>query len=59
MKKKLNLNLLKKNLKDLSLLSLFLAFHFIFFTSAVKDTTILNATVLVNTTPIFSMFVSS
>jgi drug/metabolite transporter (DMT)-like permease len=43
----------------LSLLSLFLGLHFIFFTSAVKDTTILNATVLVNTTPIFSMFVSS
>lgn len=58
-KKTLNLNLLKKNLKDLSLLSLFLGLHFIFFTSAVKDTTILNATVLVNTTPIFSMFVSS
>lgn len=59
MKKKLNLSFLKKNLKDLSLLSLFLGLHFILFTSAVKDTTILNATVLVNTTPIFSMFVSS
>jgi drug/metabolite transporter (DMT)-like permease len=49
----------RKNLKELLILSVFLALHFIFFTSAVKDTTILNATVLVNTTPIFSMFVSA
>lgn len=48
-----------RNLKELSILSVFLALHFIFFVSAVKDTTILNATVLVNTTPIFSMFVST
>jgi len=57
--KSFNFNLVRKNLKDLSILSFFLALHFIFFVSAVKDTTILNATVLVNTTPIFSMFVSS
>ena len=54
-----SLDILRKNLKDLSVLSFFLGLHFIFFISAVKNTTILNATVLVNTTPIFSMFVSS
>jgi drug/metabolite transporter (DMT)-like permease len=48
-----------KSLKNLFLLGFFLGLHFIFFISAVKDTTILNATVLVNTTPIFSMFVSA
>ena len=51
--------LVRKNLKDLFVLGIFLGLHFIFFVSAVKDTTILNATVLVNTTPIFSMFVST
>ncbi len=53
------LTLVKKNLVSLLFLSLFLGLHFIFFVSAVKDTTILNATVLVNMTPIFSIFVSS
>jgi len=57
--KSFNFNLVRKNLKELLILSFFLGFHFIFFISAVKDTTILNATVLVNTTPIFSMLVSS
>ena len=57
--KSFHLNLVRRNLKDLFILSFFLSLHFIFFISAVKDTTILNATVLVNTTPIFSMFVSS
>ena len=57
--KSFHLNLVRKNLKELFILSFFLSLHFIFFISAVKDTTILNATVLVNTTPIFSMFVSS
>ena len=58
-RKSFSFDLVKKNLKDISVLSFFLALHFIFFVSAVKDTTILNATVLVNTSPIFSMFVSS
>ncbi|MDI6805770.1 MAG: EamA family transporter, partial [Candidatus Bathyarchaeia archaeon] len=49
----------KKSLENLLVLSFFLGLHFIFFISAVKDTTVLNATVLVNTTPIFSMFISS
>jgi drug/metabolite transporter (DMT)-like permease len=58
-RKSFHLNLVRRNLKDLSILSFLLSLHFIFFVSAVKDTTILNATVLVNTTPIFSTFVSS
>jgi len=59
LKKSFRFNMVRENLKELFFLSLFLALHFIFFTFAVKDTTILNATVLVNTTPIFSMFVST
>jgi drug/metabolite transporter (DMT)-like permease len=58
-RKSFSLNLVRKNLRDLVILSFFLGLHFIFFVSAVKDTTILNATVLVNTSPIFSVFVSS
>jgi len=57
--KTLGLNLMRRNFRDLVILSVFLGLHFIFFVSSLKDTTILNATVLVNTTPIFSMFVSS
>jgi drug/metabolite transporter (DMT)-like permease len=49
----------RKNLKDLAILGLFLGLHFVFFISAVKDTTILNATVLVNTTPVFSVLIST
>ena len=59
LRKSLNFKLVRKNLKELLILSVLLGFHFILFISAVKDTTILNATVLVNTTPIFSMFISS
>lgn len=51
--------LVQQNLKDLAVLSVFLGLHFIFFASAVNNTTLLNATVLVNTAPIFSMFVSA
>jgi drug/metabolite transporter (DMT)-like permease len=58
-KRVFSFNLIKKNLGSLFVLSFFLGLHFIFFVSAVKDTTVLNATVLVNTTPIFSMFISS
>jgi drug/metabolite transporter (DMT)-like permease len=57
--KSFQFNIVRKYAKELSILGFFIALHFIFFISAVKDTTILNATVLVNTTPIFSMFVSS
>jgi drug/metabolite transporter (DMT)-like permease len=51
--------LVQQNLKNLAVLSVFLGLHFIFFASAVNNTTLLNATVLVNTAPIFSMFVSA
>ncbi len=59
LKKTFQSSLIKENFKALLFLGVFLGLHFIFFVSAVKDTTILNATVLVNTTPIFSMFISS
>jgi len=52
-------NLFKKNLPQILVLGILLGLHFILFVSAVLETTILNATVLVNTTPIWSMFVSS
>ena len=58
-RKNLRFSSIARNLKDLTILGIFLGLHFIFFVSAVKDTTILNATVLVNTTPIFSMLISS
>ena len=58
-RKNLKFSSIARNLKDLTILGIFLGLHFIFFVSAVKDTTILNATVLVNTTPIFSMLISS
>jgi drug/metabolite transporter (DMT)-like permease len=53
-----NFSLVRKNLKELLVLSFFLGLHFVFFAFAVTDTTILNATVLVNTVPVFSMLVS-
>jgi len=52
-------SLFKENLPQILVLGILLGLHFILFVSAVLDTTILNATVLVNTTPIWSMFVSS
>jgi len=58
LRKSFNFHVVRGNLKNLLVLSVFLALHFVLFTSAVKNTTILNATVLVNTTPIFSVFVS-
>jgi len=59
LKRRFRFDLVKEHLKELLTLGLFLGLHFIFFVSAVKDTTILNATVLVNTTPIFTMLVST
>lgn len=38
-------------------LGILLGLHFIFFISAVKDTTVMNATLLVNTTPIFATII--
>jgi drug/metabolite transporter (DMT)-like permease len=51
--------LVKENIKELLVLSVFISLHFIFFTASVKDTTILNATVLVSTAPLFSMLLST
>jgi drug/metabolite transporter (DMT)-like permease len=58
-KKAIQLRLVKENVKEVIILSLFLGFHFIFFTVSVNETTILNATVLVNTVPFFSIFIST
>jgi len=49
----------RENVRQFIVLGFLLGLHFILFVSAAKDTTILNATVLVNTTPIFSMVISA
>jgi drug/metabolite transporter (DMT)-like permease len=54
-----NIRILRGNLKHFLVLGVLLGTHFILFVSSVKNTTILNATVLVNTTPIFSMIIST
>lgn len=59
LKRKLSGNVIQSNFKHFLILGALLGTHFILFISAVKDTTILNATVLVNTTPIFSMIIST
>lgn len=58
-RKSFSFNLIKRNFKELLILSFLFGIHLILFISAVKDTTILNATLLVNTAPIFSTFISS
>ena len=58
-RQKLHLKLFSHNGKDFLILGMLLGVHFIFFVSAVKHTSILNATVLVNTTPIFSLVIST
>ncbi len=58
-KRKLGADLTRRNFKHFLVLGALLGAHFMLFVSAVKDTTILNATVLVNTTPIFSMIIST
>ncbi len=50
---------MEKNIRQISILGIFLGLHFILYISAVKETSILNATVLVNTAPIFSMLISA
>ena len=50
---------IRENIRLFIFLGILLGLHFILFVSAIADTTILNATVLVNTTPIFSMLISS
>ena len=59
LKKKLSISMVRKSFKHFLVLGMLLGVHFILFVSAVKDTTILNATVLVNTAPIFSMIIST
>jgi len=51
--------LVRQETGRVAILGILLGLHFILFVSAVMDTTIINATVLVNTTSIWSMFVSS
>lgn len=58
-RQKLHFSLFRHNPKDFLILGMLLGVHFIFFVSAVKHTSILNATVLVNTTPIFSLVIST
>jgi drug/metabolite transporter (DMT)-like permease len=58
-KKSFDLHKIRENIRQFIILGFLLGLHFILFVSAVGDTTILNATVLVNTTPIFSMLISS
>jgi len=50
---------IRENIRQFIVLGILLGLHFILFASAVEDTTLLNATVLVNTAPIFSMLISS
>lgn len=57
-KKPKGFSLLKENFRLVLFLGGLIGLHFVFFVSAVADTTILNATVLVNTAPIWSLIVS-
>ncbi len=50
---------IRREVGRVAILGVLLGLHFILFVSAVLDTSIINATVLVNTTAIWSMFVSS
>jgi len=54
-----NWNPIRRDIGRIAMLGVLLGLHFILFVSAVLDTTIINATVLVNTTAIWSMFVST
>ncbi len=58
-RRRLRAGAIRSDLRHLLILGVMLGAHFVLFISAVKDTTILNATVLVNTTPIFSMIISA
>lgn len=58
LKKPFGIGLLKENFVHVLSLGVLLGLHFVLFVSAVMDTTIINATVLVNTTPIWSLIVS-
>ncbi len=57
-KHEIKIDVLRSNLLTVMILGGLLGLHFIFFISSVKETTILNATVLVNTTPIMASIFS-
>jgi len=59
LKESFKLGMIVENIKQISILGIFLGLHIVLYISAVKSTTILNATVLVNTSPVFSMLVST
>ena len=58
LRKPFGFSLLKRNFLQTVFLAILLGLHFVLFASAVMDTTIINATVLVNTTPIWSLLIS-
>ncbi len=58
LRKPFGFELLKRNFVQVLFLGVLLGLHFVLFVSAVMDTTIINATVLVNTTPIWSLLIS-
>ena len=57
-KHEIKVGIIRSNLLTVMILGGLLGLHFIFFISSVKETTILNATVLVNTTPILASIFS-
>jgi drug/metabolite transporter (DMT)-like permease len=59
LRKTIQPRLVRENIREVAVLGLFLGLHFVFFTFSVNDTTILDATVLVNTVPFFSIFISA
>jgi len=58
-KKPFGWNLFRKDIGRVAVLGILLGLHFILFVSAVQDTSIINATALVNTTSIWSVIVST
>jgi len=59
LRKPISRELLKKNWLRILSLGFLIGLHFILFVSAVLDTSILNATILVNTAPLWSIIISS
>jgi drug/metabolite transporter (DMT)-like permease len=59
LRKSFNVGVMKANIRQFLVLAAFLGIHMLLYISAVKNTTILGATVLVNTAPIFSVLISS
>jgi drug/metabolite transporter (DMT)-like permease len=59
LRKTIRINFSWRASKEFLILGFLLGSHFILFVLAVRNTSLLNATVLVNTVPIFSMFIST